>query len=88
MKRQRLSDAYRFTGFIPGHDVQEIVMDAGARTIRLKRRQKKLFVANAEPSGERIMTAQNDWSGICPAATFGYTLRSKCAGYSALGATR
>lgn len=86
MKRQRLSDAYRFTGFTPGHDVQEVLVDADARTIQLKRRQKKLFAANAEPSAELFMIAQSVLSGTCPAATFGFTLRSKCAGCSALGA--
>ncbi len=40
MRKQRLIDTYRFQGFVPEQEVQEVVSDTAARFLRLKRRQK------------------------------------------------
>lgn len=87
MKKQRLSDAYRFKGFVPEHEVQEVVGDDCARTVRLKRRQKKQFVLNAAQSFGLITTTRPGVFAICPAATCEYSLKLKSAGHIANGVT-
>ena len=86
MKKRRLSDAYRFKGFVPEHEVQEVVTDAGARTIRLKRRQKKRYVQRVAKAAWRIMIARNGSSATFPAAIYVSTLKSKFDGYTVNGA--
>ena len=87
MKKQRLSDAYRFPGFVPDHEIQAIESDGGARIIRMKRRQKKRFVQFAAGHIKFIMTALNDEFAIYPVASYGYTLKSRFAVSIARGAT-
>ena len=48
MKKIRLTDAYKFKGFIPYQVCYGIESDPNARVIRLKRIQKKLIVQFAE----------------------------------------
>lgn len=85
MKTQRLRDAYRFTGFVPGHDVQSVITDNGARVIVLKRRQKKVCVPVATLA-ERSTTVPHGACVTFPAATFAFTSKSRCDGLGALGA--
>jgi len=85
MKKERLSDAYRFQGFAPKQIVQDIKGDQGARMIRLKRRQKKQFVLNAAKSAECIMTVRPGLFAIFLAAICEYTLKLKSGEYIANG---
>jgi hypothetical protein len=87
MKKQRLSDAYRFPGFIPEHEIQVNEADAGARVIRMKRRQKKRFVLFADWCIKHTTTVLNDESATCPAVKYGYFLKSKYVVSIARGAT-
>jgi len=86
MKKQRLSDAYQFKGFAPEHEVQGIATDAEARTIRLKRRQKKLFVRCVAKIAERFTIAQTGLFGTYLAAICESTSTSKYVGYAVNGA--
>ena len=87
MKKQRLSDAYKFAGFRPTHEIQAVSTDEGARVIIMKRRQKKRFVLSADKHTVRIMTAGNDASVISPAASCGYISSSRYAESNVCGAT-
>jgi hypothetical protein len=87
MKKQRLSDAYRFPGFIPEREIQTKRADDGARVIRMKRCQKKQFVRFADEVTVLITTVRNDESATCLAASFGYFLSLSCAGLNVRSVT-
>lgn len=87
MKKQRLSDAYRFPGFVPEHEIQVNEADVGARVIRMKRRQKKRFVRFVAGHICRIMTTPGDGFATCHAASCVYCLKLKYAVLIARGAT-
>ncbi len=59
-KTKRLLDEYRFPGFRPVAKIKEKFGDSKARIITLKRRQKKQYVAIAEPFIKAIMTTRQD----------------------------
>lgn len=86
MKKQLLSDAYRFKGFVPEHYVQSIVTDAGGRVIRLKRRQKKRYVLHVAKAASRITITAHGSFVTYPAAIYEYILKSKCAACIVAGA--
>lgn len=88
MKKQRLSDAYCYQGFVPEHEVQVTVPDACGRVIRLKRRQKKRYVRYAAKAVSPIMIAQPDGFAICLAVICEYTLKSRFAVCIAAGVRR
>lgn len=87
MKKQRLSDAYRFPGFIPEHEIQTKNADDGARVIRMKRRQKKQFVQYADEVVVVTTIVENDKFVTCLAASFEYFLSLSYAGLNVRGAT-
>jgi hypothetical protein len=86
MKKQRLSDAYRFTGFVPDREISNIMSDGGGRIIRLKRRQKKRYVPCAEKAIAATMIARPVMFVIYPAAICEYTLKSRYAASAVDGA--
>lgn len=82
MKKKRLSDAYRFKGFVPEQMVHETFEDLQGRLIKLKRRQKKLFVPNANIPMVRITIAKKDEYVICRAVNSAYILNLKYGAFS------
>jgi hypothetical protein len=73
-KTKRLTDAYRFPGFIPQQMVAGIFGDPRARVIKLNRIEKKRVVRDAVKNIEIFMTARFAESEIFRAATQGFIL--------------
>jgi len=81
-KTRRLTDAYRFVGFIPQQVVVGVFGDPKARVIKLNRVEKKHVVRNAERSIMVFMTARCAVSAIFHAVTQGSTLSWKSVALS------
>jgi hypothetical protein len=60
-KKKRLTDAYKFMGFIPSKTVTGFFGDPKARIIQLHRRQKKQFVPFVVGHQWRITITKNAW---------------------------
>lgn len=73
-KAKRLTDAYRFPGFIPQQIVVGVFGDPKARVIKLNRIEKKRIAQNAERSIGVFMTVRCAMFAIFRAATQGSIL--------------
>jgi hypothetical protein len=87
-KKRQLVDEYRFPGFRPQARIKGEFGDPKARIIRLKRSQKKRFVAVAGKRTELITTRRYDVFGIYHVGMQGFIWRWKYGGYCARGAGR
>lgn len=58
-KHKRLTDAYRFPGFIPSQIVKGVFGDPKARVIILQRRQKKQYAPSVVKHNGVFMTVSN-----------------------------
>jgi hypothetical protein len=78
-KIKRLQDVYRFPGFGPLAQVRGVFGDPYAVVITLRRRRKKHSAVSADlpiaPSTISVLGG----CAICPAATSGFTWRSRFA---------
>jgi hypothetical protein len=74
-KKRKLMDEYRFPGFRPRAEVQGIFGDPRARVIRLKRTQKKRYVAGVGDPIAVITTRKYGGYEIFPAEMPEYTWR-------------
>jgi len=70
-KKRKLLDEYQFPGFRPRAEIQGVFGDPKARIIRLKRTQKKRYVAVVEQYAEAITTRRYGGYGICLAGMHG-----------------
>ena len=77
MKEKRLSDTYRFKGFVPKEQIIGVFGDSYAHVVRLERTGKKLPALHAEPLLQRSMIIRSNVSAIFPAATPGFILKSR-----------
>ncbi len=68
-------DEYRFPGFRPVAKIKGKFGDPKARIITLKRRQKKQYVAIAEPFIKAIMTTRHDLFVIYHVVANGFICR-------------
>ena len=68
---KRLSDEYRFPGFLPEVTLKGLFGDPCARIITLIRRQKKHAVAIVAEFIRATTTRRYDWCGTCPVAKSG-----------------
>jgi len=87
-KHKELRDIYRVPGFWPGRRVSGIFGDPRALVLRLKRREKKRFVA---PVGLSIVPSTTERPAgfeTCPAGICGFTWTWRFAASFAEGARR
>jgi len=87
VKRTRLSDVYRFPGFVPRTSIRAIGGDPGAVVVTLQRRRKKLSAGCADEPPRLSTTSVRAVSAICPVATGGCISTSWSAESIAPGAT-
>ena len=69
MQKKRLTDGYSFKGFKTMQLIYGIESDTEVRIIKLKRLQKKVYVATMGNIIELIMIRKQNLQGICHAAT-------------------
>src|SRR6476646_2599928 len=84
-KLKRLSDIYRFPGFVPRPKLRGIFGDPLAVVITLQRRRKKRAAGPADTPPAPITTSGRAAPAPCPVATSGSISTSMSAGSSAPG---
>jgi hypothetical protein len=80
MNKKRLSDVYRFKGFIPKQKVYEHPVISNAVIIPLRRIQKKRIVRFVVKVIKHIMTIRRNWLEIYRVVIYRYILKWKYAG--------
>jgi hypothetical protein len=84
-KLKRLTDIYRFPGFVPQPKIHGIFGDPWAVVITLQRRRKKRAAGSAARSITAITTSGPDGSATSPVATNASTSPLSSAGSNAHG---